>query len=132
MISRLSTVDYIFVNSIGFSSILEIGDSKKITPVSTALAIQRELPLFFTNEGSFSKYPIFKRKLPKIPFTENINMAICNQKPIIKVGSVKVTGVSASAVMQIGSTELIDAEARVKHIRMLLTELHPSKPSSKR
>ncbi|MEH7235541.1 spore germination protein GerPE [Bacillus sp. JJ1562] len=119
---RISVVDLIYVNSVSFSSILEIGDSQKITPVSQALAVQREVPIFFTNEGDFSKYPIFSRELPKVKVTETVNMNIFNQNPVIKVDSVRVTGVSSAAVMQIGSTETIHTESKVKHIRKLLDE----------
>ncbi|MGN7296843.1 spore germination protein GerPE [Fredinandcohnia aciditolerans] len=119
---RISVVDLIYVNSVSFSSILEIGDSKKITPVSQALAVQREVPLFFTNEGDFSQYPIFSRKLPIVKVTESVNMEIFNQNPVIKVNSIKVTGVSSAAVMQIGSTETIHTESKVKHIRKLLDD----------
>lgn len=120
MIGRLSSVDFIYVNSVSFSSILEIGDSNKITPTSSALAVQREVPIFFTNEGSFSAYPIFSRELPSVTINEAINMTVWNQSPIIKVGTIKVTGVSSSGVMHIGSTNIIDAKSRVKHIRKLL------------
>ncbi|MCH1625825.1 spore germination protein GerPE [Ferdinandcohnia quinoae] len=130
MMNRLSVVDFIYVNSIAFSSILEIGDSKKITPVSTALAVQREVPLFFTNEGNFSAYSIFSQELPKVTITENMNMNICNQNPIIKVNSIKVTGLSSSSVMQVGSTEIINAEARLKHIRKLLPKRHRTHTSN--
>ena len=119
---RISVVDFIYINSLSFSGILEIGDSKKITPVSQALAVQREVPVFFTNEGDFSKYPIFSRELPKVKVTETVNMNVFNQNPIIKVDSIRVNGVSSSAVVQIGSTETIHAESKVKHIRKLLDE----------
>ncbi len=119
---RISVVDLIYVNSVSFSSILEIGDSKKITPVSQALAVQREVPLFFTNEGDFSQYPLFSRELPKVKVTETVNMEIFNQNPVIKVDSIKVNGVSSAAVMQIGSTGTIHTESKVKHIRKLLDD----------
>lgn len=122
MMERISVVDLIYVNSLSFSSILEIGDSKKITPVTKALAVQREVPVFFTNEGDFSQFPIFSRELPKVKVTETVNMNIVNQNPIIKVDSIKVDGVSSAAVMQVGSTETIHTESKVKHIRKLLDD----------
>ncbi|WP_449539399.1 spore germination protein GerPE [Ferdinandcohnia sp. Marseille-Q9671] len=120
--NRISIVDYIKVNSLSFSSILEIGDSKSITPISQALAVQREVPLFFTNEGDFSEFPIFSRDLPKVKMNEVIDMKVVNQNPIIKVNTIKVTGVSSAAVMQVGSTEQIRTESKVKHIRKLLDD----------
>ncbi|WP_453990536.1 spore germination protein GerPE [Bacillus nitroreducens] len=119
---RISVVDFIKVNSLSFSSILEIGDSMKIKPISSALAVQREVPLFFTNEGDFSQFPIFSRDLPKVEVTESINMRIFNQNPIIKVNSIRIDGVSSAGVMQIGSTETIHTESKVKHIRKLLDQ----------
>lgn len=119
---RISVVDFIKVNSLSFSSILEIGDSMKIKPISSALAVQREVPLFFTNEGDFSQFPIFSRDLPKVEVTETINMRIFNQNPIIKVNSIRIDGVSSAGVMQIGSTETIHTESKVKHIRKLLDQ----------
>lgn len=94
----------------------------KIKPISSALAVQREVPLFFTNEGDFSQFPIFSRDLPKVEVTESINMRIFNQNPIIKVNSIRIDGVSSAGVMQIGSTETIHTESKVKHIRKLLDQ----------
>lgn len=61
-------------------------------------------------------------ELPKVKVTESVNMEIFNQNPVIKVNSIKVTGVSSAAVMQIGSTETIHTESKVKHIRKLLDD----------
>lgn len=120
--NRLSVVDFIKVNSLSFSGILEIGDSKKITPYTQALAVQREVPLFFTNEGDFSAYPIFSRELPSVTIEEAVSMDTYHQNPTIKVGSIRVIGVSSAAVMHIGSTGTIRAQSKVKHIRKLLDD----------
>src|SRR5690606_369836 len=119
---RISVVDFIKVNSLSFSSILEIGDSMKIKPISSAPAVQREVPLLFTNEGDFAQFRIFSRDHTKVEVTESIHMRIFNQNPIIKVNSIRIDGVSSAGVMQIGSTETIHTESKVKHIRKLLDQ----------
>ncbi|MFT4414881.1 spore germination protein GerPE [Fredinandcohnia humi] len=119
---RISVVDFIKLTALSFSGIFEVGDSKKITPVSQALAVQREVPLFFTNEGDFSAYPIFSRKLPRITIDETVNTKIHHLNPVIKVGTIRVNGVSSAAILHIGSTDLIRAESKVKHIRKLLDD----------
>ncbi len=122
MYRRISMVGGIYVNAISFSSLLEIGDSKYITPVMQALAVKREYPLIFTNEGSFREYSIFSRPIPRLPMDDPFAMAIFNEKPTINVSTIRVTGVSSSSVVHIGSTDTINAEARIKHIRQLLRQ----------
>jgi spore germination protein PE len=117
---RISAVNTIKVNSLTFSSTVLIGDSTEITPVSRALAVQREAQIFYENEGDFASFPIFSQPIPKPEITERITINRINQSPIIKVNHVKVLGISSSSVFQVGSTKIIDAEARVKHIRQLL------------
>jgi spore germination protein PE len=119
MFRRLSNVGTIYVNSISFSSIFEIGDSKYITPFSKALAVKREIPLIFSNEGRFDEYSVFTRPIAQVPIEEPMNMAVFNEKPIIHVNSIRVSGIASSSVVQIGSTDTIQSEARIKHIRQL-------------
>ncbi|WP_078548236.1 spore germination protein GerPE [Litchfieldia alkalitelluris] len=122
MFRRLSRVNTIYVNSVSFSSTFEIGDSKYITPVMRALAVKREFPLFFSNEGNFNEYSVFTRPIPQVPTEEIFNMTVSNEAPSINVNSIRVTGISSSSVVHIGSTNLINAEARIKHIRQLLRQ----------
>ncbi|MFC4322320.1 spore germination protein GerPE [Litchfieldia salsa] len=122
MFRRLSVVESIYVNSVSFSSVLQIGDSSHITPVTQALAVKREYPLFFSNEGNFNEYSVFTRPIPAVSIEESFNMATFNEKPNIKVNTIRVTGASASSVIHIGSTNNIRAEARIKHIRQLLDQ----------
>lgn len=121
MMYRNSVVQTLKTQSVSFGGALQIGDSNQVTPVSYALAVQREYPLFFTNEGSFH-YKIFKMKLPTIPITEKMKINIFHENPSIHVNHIDVLGVSSSGVVHIGSTRHIDAEARVKHIRHLYNE----------
>jgi len=122
MLRRVSNVVSIDVTSLSFSSILEIGDSKQITPYSQALAVKREYSVFFSNEGNFEEYSVFTRPIANIPITETINMAVHNHNPRIDVESVKIIGIASSSVVQIGTTDIIRAESRIKHIRHLRSQ----------
>ena len=119
MLRRVSNVGSVTVTSISFSSILEIGDSKQITPFSQALAVKREYPLFFSNEGNFGEFSVFTRPIANVPITETLNMAVFNENPRIDVDHVRVLGIASSSVVQIGNTDIIKAESRIKHIRQL-------------
>jgi spore germination protein PE len=117
---RISSVKTINIKSVSFASTFLIGDSVEITPVSRALAVQREALIYYGNEGDLSQFPIFSQPIPKPSITEQISLYRENQRPTINVDHVKVLGVSNSSVFQVGSTKHIDAEARIKHIRQLL------------
>ncbi|MFS0824241.1 spore germination protein GerPE [Bacillus sp. 1P02SD] len=117
---RLSVVDYIRINAVLFSSIVEVGDTRRIAPFTQALAFQKEVPLFFSNEGSLSAFPFFKRELPKVKIEDEITMNTFHQNPVIKVNTVRILGISSSSVLQIGSTVEIESKSKVKHIRKLL------------
>jgi spore germination protein PE len=120
MFHRTSIVSNTFINSLTFSTVFEIGDSYKIDANSTAIAVQREYPLFLENEASFSSYRIFSEIIPPPVIDEVVQSTFIHENPIIKVGSISVTGGSNSSVIQIGSTHCVNAEARIKHIRQLL------------
>lgn len=125
MITRTSVVNSLQVDSISFSSIIQIGDSSYIQGSSRAIAVQREKELFFGNEGDFNSYPIFLKPIHVIPMNESISIQTQNLKPMIKVNHINIIGISASSVFQIGSNESINMESRVKHIRHLLDIYHP-------
>jgi len=119
LFKRTSIVKDIHVRSVSASSIFLIGDSSHITPRSRALAIQRQAELFYGQEGDFNQFPVFYKPIPK-PYTdEHVTFSRYNISPFIKVNHIDVLGVSASSVMQIGSTKTYNGEARVKHIRQL-------------
>jgi spore germination protein PE len=120
MLRRLSNVNNIYVNSVGLGSVVQFGDSTNLRPFSRALAVQRETEFFIGKEGNFEDYPVFTKPIPQPYFYERINMVGYNVKPTIKVNNIKVTALSASAILHVGSTENISAESRVKHIRQLV------------
>jgi spore germination protein PE len=117
---RISMVDEVNVLSLSFSSYLHIGDSYCINAKSKALAVKREYPRYYGNEGSFAAYPIFTMKTPTPVITENLNTGISNANPNINVNNISVKGVSSSSILQVGSSHSIFAEARIKHIRQLI------------
>ncbi|WP_246938665.1 spore germination protein GerPE [Bacillus pinisoli] len=120
MYRRTSIVPHIYVNSLAFSSVFEIGDAHAIDLTSRAIAVQRQYPLFVENEASFSDYQVFSEPIPDPVLDEPVYSTFIHENPVIKVDSVYLIGASNASVMQIGSTKSIKAEARVKHIRQLL------------
>ncbi|BDG48487.1 MULTISPECIES: spore germination protein GerPE [Parageobacillus] len=116
---RTSIVEYFHGETLIYSSVLQIGDSREITSRSRVLAVQRQYELFFGDEGE-GNFPIFTMPIPKFQANLNrISIQTLHQSPIISVRSIRVLGASASAVIHIGSTSTVDAEARIKHIRQL-------------
>jgi spore germination protein PE len=128
MINRLSIVNKAYVNSIGISSLFQIGDSVDIVPRTNVYAVQREAEIFLENEGDLKQYSFYSELLPKPLITEKIQTSFHHENPTIKVGAVKVISISSSAVVQFGSTNTISAETRVKHIRQLLSGNERKKP----
>jgi spore germination protein PE len=119
MLQRTSVVDHLRLNIASFSSTIEFGDISYYQAFSRALAVQREKKIFFGGEGSFDQYPIFSEPIPIPPITENINIMYHQVKPVIKVKNIDITAVSASSLLQVGSTRNIYAETRIKHIRQI-------------
>ena len=120
MPNRTSCVDHIDVNSVAFSSIIQIGDSTIVNGFSRALAVHRETEVFYTNEGNFQAYRVFTQPLPFIPVNEAVTMEFYHHIPIIKVGKIDIIGISSSSLFQVGSSRNVSMETRVKHIRQLL------------
>jgi spore germination protein PE len=120
MLQRTACVDRIKVDSVSYSSILQIGDSQLIEAFSRALAVQREAEVFFTKEGNFAAYPIFSEEIPFNPVSESLSFSIENVNPVIKVGTIDIMGASSSSIVHLGNSCQISMEARVKHIRQLL------------
>jgi spore germination protein PE len=119
MLQRTSVVDELKVNSASFASTIQLGDSRIINGASRALAIQREADVFFGNEGNFSAFSVFTEPIPFQPVTENIKMSNQNLNPMIKVNKITILAMSSSAILQVGNSEKVSLEARIKHIRQL-------------
>ena len=119
MLQRISVVDNIIVKSVLFSSTIEIGDAGRIYGNSRALAVQREAEIFFDEEGDFSQYKVFSEPIFLPPIEENITVFPHQLDPVIRVGTIEVTGLSAASIIQVGSTPAIAMESRIMHIRQL-------------
>lgn len=117
---RVSHVEEVNVHALSFSSHFTIGDAAHINAYSKALAVKREFPRFYGQEGNFLAYSLFTRPIAKPVITENVCMNITNNNRNICVQKVDISGISFSSVFQIGSNRTINAEARIKHIRQLL------------
>jgi spore germination protein PE len=122
MLQRTSIINYLRVDTVSFSSILEIGDSTFTQGISRAIAVQREAESFLGNEADFSSYSTFSDPIPLTPITESLPMYTQQLNPIIKVQNIDVIGVSAASILQIGSSKHISMESRVDHIRHLLSD----------
>jgi spore germination protein PE len=122
MLQRTASVNNVEIDSIAIASVFQIGDSNLIQGFSRAIAVQREVELFFDNEGNFADFPIFSEPIPLTPISENINMSRQNINPFIKVGNIDIIGVSSSSIVHLGNTNHVSLETRVKHIRQLLPQ----------
>lgn len=120
MLQRTSIVNRLEANTLLFSSVIEIGDANYIQGFSRALAVQRESEIFFGNEGSFDRFPVFSKPIFFNPFEEDLTMFTEQLHPVIKVDYIDITGVSAASIIHIGSSNHVFMESRIKHIRQLL------------
>jgi spore germination protein PE len=118
-LKRTSNVGNINLTSLTIGSSFEIGDSVYIQSISRALAVQREVELFFDDEGNFSDFPIFQRPILLPPITEPFTYESMPKNLLIKVGKITIIAVSSASVLHIGSSRHINMESRIKHIRHL-------------
>jgi len=126
---RLSIVQLVHNGAVTIGSVFQIGDSKNVTTRSKVLALQRQYELFFENEGEL-RYPVFTRPIPRLPIDNQlVRINKLNESPIISVHNVRLLSVSTAAVLHIGSTSTVDAEARVKHIRQLSSRIQNNSTS---
>lgn len=122
MNKRISRVGDIQVNSLTYSSIIEIGDAVEATPNSRALAVQKEGALFTDRDFPFNEFPVFTEEIPYFDKKISIDQERVPCNPYIDVKSIHIEGISASSILQVGNLEYLDAEARVKHFRILRDE----------
>lgn len=118
MKNRFSIVDKFNLFSLAYSSVLEVGDSNEIFPYSKALAVQREQEIFYGQEGHFN-FPTFTTPIPRPVISEKVMFNRINECPEIHVHSIFITAASFSGVIHIGSTNRIEGESWIKHIRQL-------------
>ena len=112
-------VDNIKVTSITDSSAFDIGDVAIHTPVSQVLAVQKEGGVHSEEGFAFKNFPIFDRTTAIAPTLTEIHQQTNHHDSNIYVDNVNIIGISTSSAIQVGSVNNIDAEARVKQIRIL-------------
>ncbi|MDC3413730.1 spore germination protein GerPE [Aquibacillus sp. 3ASR75-11] len=125
MHKRTANVNRIKVIAASNSAIVGIGDVTYSSPVSNIIAVQKEGNVFINEENKydFNKYPVFSRS-PAEHHDHPIRVQedTTHHVPAIGVNKVDVYGVASSSIFQVGSLGHIDAEARLKHIRILKDE----------
>lgn len=119
MFRRISKVDSIRVRSVIFASAIQIGDSNTINGLTRALAVQRQREIFYGNEGDFSFFKIFSYPLPLPPIYEPITVHTTSTNPVIKVDCIDVIAISSTSFLHVGSSEKVQMESRVLHIRQI-------------
>ncbi|MFP3720269.1 spore germination protein GerPE [Niallia circulans] len=119
MLQRTSVVDLITINTVSFSSIVEIGDATYHQSASRALAVQRQKEFFYGSETEYEDYSVFTEPIPLLPIIENVTCHFENRKPIIKVNHINIIGISSASLLQVGNCRHLYAEARIKHIRQI-------------
>ncbi|WP_182200066.1 spore germination protein GerPE [Paraliobacillus salinarum] len=119
--SRTSTIKLVRVNNMINSCIFEIGDATILKPKANVIAIQKEGGIKSDEGYSFSNYPLFSKKFAPLPKTI-IQKATFNHNNNIHVNAIDITGVTAASVVQLGNVNTIDAESRLKHIRILQSD----------
>ncbi|MDT2247703.1 spore germination protein GerPE [Paenibacillus larvae] len=88
---RISCVTNILINNIDNSSTFICGDTGRIGAKSNVFALHREVPVFIEDEGNFSDYKVFSKKIPTIPLDENLEQEVLNLSPALKWGKSKLT-----------------------------------------
>lgn len=116
MRSRLSVVKTAKVNTLQSSSVFQIGDSVIYTPQSRGYAVGQLSPIFREESFSFTD-PIFFEPIPKPNLLSQVQTETFHHSPFIHVSHIKVNSLGDSSIFQIGSTNYIESEARIKHIR---------------
>lgn len=121
MLNRTSKVAFLKVQFIGVCSTLQIGDTQELFFREKVLAVQRYLPNYLGNEGSFTQedFQIFRQPAPRLLPETGVYSAFHHENPVIRVSAIKVQSISSSSTVHIGSTGRIDNDTRVKHIRNL-------------
>lgn len=119
MIRRLSMVDNIYVIDLSLSSTFQIGDTEEINSSDKAVEVQSSSSTYDGAEGNFHDYPIFSKPLQLPVLNEHIQISMNHQQPVIKVGQIKIIGISSSSILHVGTIDYSCMESRIKHIRHL-------------
>lgn len=119
---RLSIVGNVYIHDIGSSSVMHVVDNINTALKTRVFAVQREVPFYYGNEGSFKAYPFYQRPFPIPQPPEPFTMCVDNLGSFIRVQNIRILGVSSSALLQIGCNRITSAETHVKNIRQFVTD----------
>ncbi|AYB44942.1 spore germination protein GerPE [Paenibacillus lautus] len=115
-------VDNVYIINISNSSACICGESGHIDAYTRALAIQRQVPVFFEDEGNYEDYPIFSRSIPAWQLPSEVDLDVRHDHKTIQVGCLDVIATASASVVQVGSNDTMDLESRVKAIRHFITD----------
>ncbi|KQX60783.1 MULTISPECIES: spore germination protein GerPE [unclassified Paenibacillus] len=119
---RLSIVGNVYINDLSSSSIMHVGDNINTALKTRVFAVQREVPFYYGNEGSFKAYPFYQRPFPIPQPHEPFTMCVDNLGSFIRVQNIRILGVSSSSILQIGCNRITSGETRIKNIRQFVTD----------
>ncbi|MDY0407853.1 spore germination protein GerPE [Virgibacillus soli] len=123
---RTVHIQSIDVNSVTFSSILSIGDTKKAHPTSRAIAVQQPSAVFNAHkEVTYADYPIFSRKPKWIQQSPSVQKNTFHHQPYIRTKNIFTIAVNGSSIFQLGSLQEVKADSRTKHIRKIRKHQNP-------
>ena len=108
------------VNNILTASIFQVGDVHGINTKSKAFALQRTYPIFDSSEANVDEYPIFSYKEPPLVLSHPIHVRTQNICPYIYVNHIHITSAAAASVLQLGNSESIYSNSKVRHVRQII------------
>lgn len=119
MFQRVSQVRSFTTQSVIFSASIQIGDSTYIDGTSLALAVQRKSDVLHPYKNQISDYTLFTQPTIIPIINEPLQTRFENPCPFIKVGNIRILGVSTASIASIGNIGHIRMRSRIKHIRQL-------------
>ncbi|KIL45643.1 spore germination protein GerPE [Jeotgalibacillus soli] len=109
-----STVNHVLINTLSFSSVIQIGDSALIDSHSNIIAVHREVEVFFGQEAPFEHYSIFYRPSAAGRLTMINHLLHPTEN---HAETINIVGISASSVLHVGDSSHVRMVSRTKHIR---------------
>ncbi|WP_066187009.1 MULTISPECIES: spore germination protein GerPE [Gracilibacillus] len=119
METRTTNVQQLKLDSLAYSSILQIGDTSFTEPSVNVIAVQKEGGISSDKSFSFEDDSFFQQSIPFLPnysLTYGDHHMLC---PRIDIHSLDVSAASSSAVIQLGNSQHVHSIARLKHIRIV-------------
>ncbi|WP_019004552.1 spore germination protein GerPE [Cohnella laeviribosi] len=107
-----------FINTVSHSGIVQFGDTKDVSSqVNRVIAVQRAVPVFKGDETRFAAYALFYKPLLRPVGKPSASLSSSSDDGTIRIGDVRVIGVTASSILRFGCGGPHTAEARILHIR---------------